>query len=160
VTALIVALDPRWRPLFATAALTGMRKGELLGLRKRDVNLPDRTIMVARSYDHETTKGGHSDLLPIPDLLVRWLEEAIRRSPSALVFPRADGSMHSPELAVDEVLRRALGRAGIVTGYDHRCRRQGCSYSKLEPTAEVGRCPKCNMPGARFHAPLAGTGVS
>jgi integrase len=145
VTRLMVALDPRWRPLFATAVLTGMRKGELLGLRKTDVNLPERTIMVARSYDHETTKGGHEDMLPVPELLVPWLDEALRRSPSALVFPRRDGSMHSTDLALDEVLRRALGRAGVVTGYEHRCRRQGCRFSKLEPGSEAGRCPKCNM---------------
>jgi integrase len=145
VTGLIVALDPRWRPLFATAALTGMRKGELLGLRKTDVNIAERTIMVARSYDHETTKGGHTDLLPVPDLLIPWLEEALHRSPSPLVFPRPDGSMHSTDLALDEVLRRALGRAGVVTGYEHRCRRKGCGYRKLEPSADGGRCPKCNM---------------
>ncbi len=145
VMALIVALDPRWRPLFATAVLTGMRKGELLGLRKTDVSLAERTIMVGRSYDHDTTKGGHTDLLPVPDLLVPWLEEALRRSPSALVFPRPDGSMHSSELAVDEVLRRALGRAGVVTGYEHICRRKGCGYRKLEPSADAGRCPTCNM---------------
>jgi hypothetical protein len=53
--------------------------------------------------------------------------------------------MHRPDVALDEVLRRALGRAGVVTGYEHRCRRKGCGYRKLEPSADAGRCPKCNM---------------
>lgn len=44
VGGLMVALDPHWRPLFATAVLNGMRKGE-----QSDVNLKERTIMVARS---------------------------------------------------------------------------------------------------------------
>jgi integrase len=142
---LLVHLDPHWRPLFAAALFTGMRKGELLGLRKRDVNLRDGTILVGRSYDHDTTKGGHADLIPIAQPLRPFLEAAIRESPSALVFPRPDGSMHPEDVKLDRVLRRALGRAGVVTGYDHRCRRKGCGYSKEEPGNDPGRCPRCNM---------------
>ena len=39
-------LAPHWRPLFAAALYTAMRKGELLGLRKSDVDFVDRTITV------------------------------------------------------------------------------------------------------------------
>lgn len=56
-----------------------------LGLRKRDVNLGDGTILVGRSYDHDTTKGGHADFIPIAEPLLPFLEAAIRESPSALV---------------------------------------------------------------------------
>ncbi len=70
--------------------------------------------MAARSYDAETTKGGHADLLPVADELVPWLEEAVRRSPSKLVFPRPDGSMHRRD--IDRILRRALRRAGVGGG--------------------------------------------
>jgi integrase len=56
---------PTWRNLFATALYTGMRKGELFGLRASDVDLDGRTITVARSYDRPTTKGGHADVIPI-----------------------------------------------------------------------------------------------
>ena len=31
-------MPPQWTCLFATALYTGMRKGELLGLRKEDVD--------------------------------------------------------------------------------------------------------------------------
>src|SRR6266852_5100340 len=51
-----------WRDLFTVAIWTGMRKGELLGLRKADLDLEGRTILVARSYDRATTKGGHADV--------------------------------------------------------------------------------------------------
>ncbi len=142
---LLVHLDVHWRPLFAAALFTGMRKGELLGLRKRDVNLRDGTILVGRSYDHDTTKGGHADLIPIAEPLRPFLDATIRESPSALVFPRPDGSMHPEDVKLDRVLRRALGRAGVVTGYDHRCRRKGCGYSKEAPDNDPGRCPRCNM---------------
>ena len=49
------ALAPRWQPLFATAVYTGLRKGELLGLRKRDIDLQARLLTVERSYARETT---------------------------------------------------------------------------------------------------------
>jgi hypothetical protein len=58
----------------------------------------DYTIEVSASYDAPTTKGGHADLLPIAQLPRPFLVEAMKRSSSDLVFPRADGTMHSPEL--------------------------------------------------------------
>ena len=61
------------------------------------------------------------------------------RSSSDLVFPRPDGTMHSPELNLDPVLRRALGRAGVVTGYMHECRRHHCGYEVKASTSECGR---------------------
>jgi integrase len=73
-----------------------MRKGELCGLRKRDVDLPSGTLTVARSYDRETTKGGHADVLPVPSPLKPYLETAMR-SPGDLVFPGPDGRMRSVE---------------------------------------------------------------
>src|SRR2546430_14615215 len=38
-----------WRPLFAAALWTGMRRGELLALRKSDVDLALGTVVVVRS---------------------------------------------------------------------------------------------------------------
>src|SRR4029450_2585543 len=43
-------LSDRGRPLFATALYTGLRKGELLGLRKSNVDLANRLLTVAHSY--------------------------------------------------------------------------------------------------------------
>src|SRR2546428_2344610 len=43
-------IEPEWRDLFATAMLLGMRKGELVGVLKTDVNRSDRTIRVNRSH--------------------------------------------------------------------------------------------------------------
>ena len=53
--------------------------------------------------------------------------------------------MYSPELKLDYVLRRALGRAGVVTGFIHKCRRHHCGYEIKASTDECGRCPKCRM---------------
>ena len=139
------AIEKHWRPLFATAIYTGLRKGELLGLRKSDVDLAGRLISVRRSYARDTTKGGHAEAVPIASELVAYLEDAIRQSSSDLVFPNDDGSMRSAESPLQELLRSALGRAGIVTGYGHTCRRKGCGHSEQAADAELRRCPKCKM---------------
>ena len=54
---------------------------------------------------------------------------------------------------IDRILRRALRRAGVVTGYEHRCRRKGCGFKKLEPTSDAGRCPKCSIPAGTSTCP-------
>ena len=143
VVPVLCMLDLRWRPLFATAIHTGMRKGELLGLRRRDVDLEAGTILVARSYDSATTKGGHQDVIPVADSLLPYLEEALEASTSELVFPRADGSMQPPSVKLDHVLRRALGKAGVVNGYTLICRKKGCGFSKSSKTALQERCLNC-----------------
>jgi len=102
------ALSPRWRPLFATAIYTGLRKGELLGLRKADVDLQNRLLTVARSYGRQTTKGKHADVIPIAKELVPFLEIAFAVTPSALVFPRPDGSMMREEMTRPSLLMVTL----------------------------------------------------
>jgi integrase len=145
VPRLFDALADPWRPLYATALYTGLRKGELLALRKTDVDLQSRLLTVCRSWERDTTKGGHSDVIPIASELVPFLEEAIRRSPSELVFPADDGTMMRRDVALEDVLRRTLGRAGIVTGYRHVCRRKGCGHSEVAPDAAPRKCPSCTM---------------
>ena len=48
---LLDALDPRDRPLWATAIYSGLRRGELTGLRWNDVDLAGGTIRVERGWD-------------------------------------------------------------------------------------------------------------
>ena len=157
VPRVLAQLHPRWRPLFATAVYTGLRKGELAALRREDVDLEARLLVVRRSWDRETTKGGHADAVPIATALVPWLQEAMEQSPSELVFPHVcsrscpqkscpgPGGMLSREVALEAVLRRALGRAGIVRGWKHVCRRRGCRHKELASDAALRRCPKCSM---------------
>lgn len=134
-------LDPRFRPYFATALYTALRKGELAGLRKSDVDLKGRLIVVRRSYDRDTTKGGHADVIPIAPALVPWLEEAIEASPSELVFPAPSGEMLRRDFKAATILQRAVARAGLVTGYEHVCRKKGCGYSEFREDAGQRRCP-------------------
>ncbi|RYF51186.1 MAG: site-specific integrase, partial [Cytophagaceae bacterium] len=132
----------RWLPLFATAIYTGLRKGELLGLQVRDIDLQNRLLTITRSYGRNTTKNGRGAVIPIASELVTYLAEAIRRTPSHLVFPNEDGTMLSRHTPLEEVLRRALAHAGIVENYEHVCRRKGCDFSTKANDAELRRCPK------------------
>jgi len=171
VPLVMAALDEGWRPLFATALHTGMRKGELLALRKTDVDLGAGLIMVRRSWGRDTTKGGHADAIPIAADLAPFLKAAIAVSPSALVFPAADGSMMREQVKLHDVLRRALARAGIVQGYRHACRARTngegrrdpvalrCTHSEVAADRAQRRCPthgdllwpKAEVRPIRFH---------
>src|SRR6185436_1363142 len=146
VPPLLASLHPKWRDLFATAIYTGMRKGELFALRKRDVDLASGMITVCRSHDRGTTKGGRAEAVPInSELLAHYLQHAMDESPSDLVFPGPDGRMHRKGTQLELVLRRAMRRAGLVTGYVHKCRRKGCGHQEPGPDGTIRHCPKCNF---------------
>ena len=144
VPLVLAALAPRWRPLYATALYTGFRRGELMGLRKSDVDLDARLITVCRSHARDMTKGGHADVIPIASELAAFLDVAIKSSKSDLVFPREDGTMMRPDVDLEGILRRAMKRAGLVTGWLHKCRKKGCGH--VEPASDnaLRRCPTHN----------------
>ena len=53
-----------------------------------------------------------------------YLRAAVKASPSDLLFPDPQGRMLSRHTPLEDVLRRALGHAGIVEGWEHVCRKQ------------------------------------
>ncbi|MCA1826969.1 MAG: tyrosine-type recombinase/integrase [Myxococcales bacterium] len=55
------------------------------------------------------------------------------------------------------VLRRALGRAGIVEGYGHRCRKPGCGNVEFATDDANRRCPNDNR--ALWIRPLPKKGI-
>ncbi|MEN9818572.1 MAG: hypothetical protein RLZ32_2452, partial [Gemmatimonadota bacterium] len=121
VAAVLERVPAKWQPLFATAFFTGMRKGELLGLKKADLDLRNGTITVRRSNNFDTTKGSHEDELPIANELRPFLVTALKASPptSEFVFCRPDGRQYPADVQLQRVLRYAMGQAGIVIGYQH-----------------------------------------
>jgi integrase len=148
VPGMLANTPAEWRNVFATAVWMGLRKGELLGLRKADIDFEARTLTVRRSYDHVTTKGRRAVVLPLPETLVSYLRDAVESSSSELVFPNPDGSMRGEHSNAHKVLRHALARAGIVDGYEHRCRRcaaQGEPHRERHPDCKPRECPACGM---------------
>ncbi len=99
-------------------------------------------LMVARSHERDTTKGGHADGIPIATELLPFLRIAMAASPSGLVFPRPDGTMMRRDVNLEMTLRRAMGRAGVVEGYKHTCRKKGCGHEEAANDQETRRCPK------------------
>src|SRR5438874_2048123 len=95
--------------------------------------------LFARIFHDWSPRFGHCLLEPCR-VDVAYLRWAIAVSPSDLVFPAADGKMLNKRTQLELVLRRAMRRANLVTGYVHKCRRKGCRYR--EPTADANprRC--------------------
>jgi integrase len=80
---------PELHPMLATALYTGMRKGELFGLRWRDLDLERRCLDIQRSY-RGLPKGGKPRHLRLPAELVPVLGAWRSRCPptrEGLVFP-------------------------------------------------------------------------
>ncbi len=143
VSLVIPQVPERWRALFATAVYTGMRRGELVALQKRDLDLAsDRpNITVCRSWSADSTKGREVRVIPVHPELLPYLRIASNQSPSELVFPRPDGSMHSEDINLPRILRSAMARAGMAKGWVHKCRWCG-HHSDQVSDSEVRRCPK------------------
>lgn len=142
----LLAAAGDWRFLLMFAALTGLRKGELCGLRWEDIDVGARLVTVKKSYDGPT-KNKKTRYVPIHTALIAELELRRREATTTLVFPRENGGMRTRNWKPQKMLRAALKRAELVLGYRATCRRKKCRYTaeQLAPTKGVGDCPKCGF---------------
>jgi integrase len=141
------SLEQPWRWVAGTCILTGARPGEAMGARKEDINTDDWTWNICRSWDNDRPKDGEPRTVVIVPELRPLLEAAMTASTSERIFCRPDGTPYDPSVrhGLVDHLRRALKRAGVVTGYRHKCRRKGCAFVETRQAAAESRCPKCNM---------------
>jgi hypothetical protein len=72
-------------------------------------------------------------------------DPAVTASPSELVFPDEQGKMLPRHTTLEHVLRRACSRAGLVTGYVHKCRRHACGHHEAARDANPRRCPRSDF---------------
>lgn len=111
---LIDALEPRGRrspymkPLVILALETAMRRGELLGLRWRDVDLRKRIAHLA------VTKNGNARSVPLSTKAVDTLQ-GMPRSIDGRVFPMS-------ATAMEKAFDRARTRAGLTDLHFHDLR--------------------------------------
>ena len=113
---LLAAKDetPGTMEFYATALYTGMRAGELCGLRWEDVDLDRRLITVKRSYANDFTKTGSIRHVPILTPLLRLLRTWRLRSPGPWLFPNTAGNVRQPsDRILQETWKRTLDRAEI-----------------------------------------------
>lgn len=110
----LAAAAPEWAPMIEIASKTGMRQGELLGLRWEDVDLVARRIMVRQTRVRgivTTPKSRKSRAIELGDDAIRTLK-AIRHLRGPYVFcddggaPLTDGACKWP-------LWMACKRAGV-----------------------------------------------
>ena len=78
---LINACDAHLRPIVLTALLTGMRRGEILNLRRENLDLTHGFILLDRS------KNGERREVPINEMLMETLRALPRRLDTNYVFP-------------------------------------------------------------------------
>jgi integrase len=127
----------RWRGQVAVAFFTGLRRGDVFGIRKRDVDLARGVIAATIS------KAKKARTLPIADELRPYLEAAVA-TPGPMLFDWPRGK-RLPNLV--KMLRRACGRAGLITGHELRCRAHGCRWSEERGGVAVPEvpeaCPRC-----------------
>lgn len=102
-------------PIVLTAIRTGMRKGEILGLKREDVNLEKRIIHVTRS------KGGGRRDVPIPADLVEVLRGVLGGHCMDHVFWHGKGNAEAYK-NIKGSFKRALRKARITNFRFHDLR--------------------------------------
>jgi integrase len=103
---------PYRRALLATRVFAGLRIDEALSLRWRHVNLPARTLRVARAKTHAGERVVDIRLALVDELLSMRARDG--GAPDALVFATATGARMSPSNVRNRVLARAVERANVT----------------------------------------------
>ena len=113
--------DPTYEALFLTAALTGLRLGELLALRWRSVDLMAQRVQVERSFcqcskQEKAPKSGKTRSVPlaveVQQALARLRDATGFDGDDDLVFPEWDGG-HLNYADLRAMFKRAQRRAGL-----------------------------------------------
>jgi len=98
------------RELLMTALFTGMRRGELFGLKWPNIDFASRMIIVAEQFHAEGTKGGRIREIPMNPELTEMLINVKKRSHSDYVFTDWQGR---PYKTCRTDLDNGLEKAGI-----------------------------------------------
>ena len=109
VKTMLATIRPEWQALLQLGLWTGLRYGEIVGLRRQDIDLTRRVVHVRRSVARTKSegvieKGTKSDagfrdqripanLIPV---LTEHLKKHTSRSPKALLFPSSTGAHLAP----------------------------------------------------------------
>jgi integrase len=112
--------DQKYKTLFLTAIMTGMRQGEIIGLKWPDVNFTNKQINVRRTFNHgrffEPKTRQSIRKIDLSPMLVRELAAWKLKSAchdDDLVFPSETGTPISCFNMVRRYFSPALKKAGI-----------------------------------------------
>ena len=115
-TLLEAAPSLRWRALIALGVYTGMRRGEMLALRWKDLDLQDGSVKVKNTEEHHT-KNWQNRTLPLPEVLCRLLRKLPHRGDR--VFTTRDGNPWKNNLHRD--FRQIVKKQGSSTARSMTC---------------------------------------
>lgn len=109
--------DHEYYALFLVALNTGLRRGELLGLKWDKVDFLARQIIVARTRDRygvkETTKTGKIRFVPMNEAVIRTLTSLKNENRSELVFVGREGVPPDFEHVSSRLFSRAITKAQV-----------------------------------------------
>ena len=107
---IIAMANGQFRVMFAIAAMTGLRAGEILGLQARDIDFERRQLHVRRSVwrgKPQTPKSVNSEaVLPIPDQLVEIVKPHVESLENSTGWLFVNGRGHL--FIAENVVRQAL----------------------------------------------------
>ncbi|HEY3703932.1 MAG TPA: tyrosine-type recombinase/integrase [Terracidiphilus sp.] len=123
--ALVQELPPRARLMVLLAGSTGLRRGEMIGLRWGDIDFHAAQANVTRSVWHnvEGDTKTEASRKPVPlhpivvEELTLWRDESLYAAESDFIFPSLEKNGHqpiSPETILNRQIRPALTKLGIT----------------------------------------------
>jgi integrase len=131
----IITIAPEpYRTMFAIAAMTGLRVGEVVGLQKQDLDFDRRVINVRRSawYGSVQTVKSKASAAPVPlsDALATLLKgylEAWKPNPEGFLFVNRNGRLYSAKKVVEYGLWPALDKLKLPRAGMHAFRHSHAS---------------------------------
>jgi integrase len=147
VVAILSAAVGEFKVLATCAVLTGLREGELLALRRENVDLKRQRISVLKTVGSETTKGGKWRPVPVNEELQPILAAHLAALEGDVLFP---GFARYKGGGVRTAIKRDLGEtliaAGLVQRWDHVCRRRSCRKVEVHQDGTPGKlCAACGF---------------
>lgn len=139
IPALLAALSEPVRTMVSVGILTGLRVGEILALRWRNLDFASGVLRVEQAFYRGTlgtpkTKGSRRTL-PMPGALLQELQRCYRKSthrePDALVFQSKRGTPLSDTNLLHRHLKPAGGRLGMPWLNWHTLRRTHATLFQL-----------------------------
>lgn len=138
IQALLAVTDKRDYPMLLTACLTGVRRGELLGLRWEDIDFHGGVIHINQQLTRQGTLGPLKSAesyrpIPIPPVLVEALKEhqarqavELESNDLNLVFLSPEGKPWDGGNMLHRVFQPAIKRAGLSHRRIHDLRHSFC----------------------------------
>jgi integrase len=144
---LLAAIDPDHRLIFETAAETGTRLAETLGIVWREVDLDAETITLGHQLDRHgariplKTKRSRRTIEVTPSLIAKLREHKLAGGPHDLVFVTRVGTPHDHRNVGGRVMARAVKRAGLKPSRTRSRRRPSTLYATPIPRRSSDQRP-------------------